>query len=673
MKNPSPRFALLAATALGTSFSSIADAQEDVFLLDEIVVSGTGLPTEVLKSPVTVTVIGEEAIEKVPPSSVAAILKEVPGVRVSESGIEYISIRGESSTRTGIMIDGQAVNDHGTYGVPVLISPTEIERIEVVRGSASVVAGNRAQAGSINIITKRGADKPMEATVSAGYLGATAGYRASTSLAGTINNFDYRLSYSTMDQGDLRSPLGTLDNSSKSDSDLHAFLGYRHENHYVGFRAQDYQFSADVYTGDEDFLISLPKRDLRKYSAFYEGEDLTDWMSMFKIGAFTQQVDRIFEHDMTLSDTMKMLITSDDEQVTSGFNMTANMEFAANHRTVVGFEYEHDNLKTDKLTQMFMFGMPLTPSTHFTDATIETTSVFAQHEVTMGNLIATLGARYYHVDSRVNKQLDNGLASGDPLGKTSDDRLLGSFGLVYEVDDATTLRANLSQGYTYPTLSQLYIDTETGGQTIIGNPDLAPETSTSFEVGARMNRGAFILDASAFYTKADNYIASIYAGEDASGNDYWQYQNINAADTHGFEVAAEWDTMHMGGLRPYASLAHISRKFKYENGFSTRDSGTPTWSGDLGLRSDWMAGNVTGTWDAFVRGESGSDYRDDSGVVTDSSSGWATLNLRVSAELRENLSVNFEANNLLDKTYSAANTVLYGAGRHVSLFMTAKF
>ena len=63
-------------------------------------------------------------------------------------------------------------------GAPILIDPTEIERIEVIKGPASVLYGSDAIGGAVNIITKKGGDKPFEAEASIGYNGAGRGLRA---------------------------------------------------------------------------------------------------------------------------------------------------------------------------------------------------------------------------------------------------------------------------------------------------------------------------------------------------------------------------------------------------------------------------------------------------------------------------------------------------------------
>lgn len=671
--NLTPASAALLAVVLGpaTSWAQGQANDDDLIVLDTITVTASGLPTEVFDSPASVTVIDQDEISKVPPSSVARILGEVPGIRVTESGIERIRIRGESSQRVAILIDGQRVSDHTTYGTPILISPTEIERIEVVRGPSSVVSGNRAIGGVVNIITKRGADKPVEITASAGYLGANDGYRASASIAGTVESVDYRLSFSKSDLGDRETPNGPLVPSGSADRNILAFVGYRMGNHYVGLRAQDYDLSADVYTGDPAFDISLPKRDLRKYSAFYEGTDLTPWMSMLKVDAFTQTVEREFRNDITFPAgpfNMNVLATSDDEQTTSGFRATANLEFGPGHRSVIGLEFDDDRLISDK-TSTTSFIPPIAPPTVQTlnsDASIRTGSLFAQHEATFGNLTATAGLRYYNVKSALDSYVIDGVVQ--PGQTNSDDRLLGAFGMVYAVNPDMIVRANISQGYTYPSLSQLYLTSTGGGGTVIGNPNLLPETATNYEIGMRIDRSNLVLDAALFYTQSKNYIATIGTGVPRQS----QYQNVNSADSWGMELAAEVDPGWWGGLRPYVSVANVTREFAFANGYTTRDSGAPEWTGTLGLRTDWTAGTMNGTLDLFVQGETAVKQRDDTGAVVDQASGWTTVNLRGSVELTENVALTFEAGNLTNRSYRAIDQI-EAAGRNLSLFVTATF
>ncbi len=676
------------STAIAVSFGTVltaaplwAQETDDVIQLDDIIVTGTGIPTEVFDSPASVTVVDAEQISEIPLASVASLLSDVPGVEVSENDLDRIRIRGEDSQRVAILLDGQRLSDHNRYGTPLLISPTEIERIEIVRGPSSVVSGNRAIGGVVNIITKRGADKPIEASGTVGYIGANDGYRAAGSLAGTVNNFDYRLSYSESDLNDRKTPDGDLDPSGSSDRGILGFVGYDFGNSYVGFRAQDYHASTEVFTGSPSARINLPKRDLRKYSAFYEGENLTPWMSMLKFSVYQQKVDREFESSFDLTPPSpfapnNVVALSDDEQTTKGFLATANFEFAPGHRSVLGFEYEDDRLETEK-TSIASFASPFVPARttlRFVDASTKTYSVFGQHEATFGNFTATLGARYYNVDSDLDEFTVNDV--NQPAQSNSDDRWLGSAGLVYNLSDQAILRANISQGYTYPSLSELFLTTSAGGQTVNGNPDLKPETATNYEIGARIDRGSLVLDTAVFYTVAKDYITTV-----ADPNNAGQliYSNVESADSWGFELAAELDP-GWGGVRPYAILSNVTREFTYANGFSTKDSGTPEWTGTIGLRSDWQTARFGGTWDVFLRGQSSSRLVDDNGNVVDSgtptglnpTSGWTTLNFRGSVDLTDNARLTLELDNILDKSYRA-NDQIPAAGRNINLFVTAIF
>ncbi len=664
----------LALAASAITSQAVAQDNGEATVLDEIVLVGTGLPTQVRDNPASVNVLDEESIKRVPPSSVATILAEIPGVSITESGDQRITIRGESSRRVAIMIDGQKLTDHTGYGTPILIDPFSIERIEVVRGPSSVVSGNRAIGGVVNIITKRGADKPIEVTTSTGYFSATEGYRASVALAGQMGNLDYRLSYSKSEHGNVNTPTGVLARSGRTDKGILLHMGYRSGNHYFGLRAQDYDMSAEVYTGDPNFFIDLPKRDLQKIGLFYEGTNLTPWLTSLKADVYTQTVDRQFNNLLAIAmgPGMFMNIQSDsvDEQITSGARVTAELQFSPNHRTVVGVEFEDDRQTANKFSLTTMpFGPPATPTVRVTDASIKTTSVFAQHEVKFSdNLIATVGARYYHVSSDLHNFTENGVAH--PLASNSDDRILGSVGLVYKPAEDLTLRGNISQGYNYPTLGELFLETTAGGAGLImGNPNLLPETSTTYEIGARLDR-AVMLDATLFYTDAENYVASLPTAIPS----VFQYQNVASARTWGAELAAEFAPVTAMELRPYVSASYTNRSYTYANGFSTSDTGTPAWGGTLGVRKDWSRGALDGNWDLFVKGESKAVYRDSTGVVPagGTAAAYATLNLRGNVNLSENATVSFEVGNILNKSYQPYGQYA-GAKRNISVFLTTKF
>jgi len=647
------------------------DSADDPWLdLGQITLYGSGLETSVMESPASVTVIDEGVIRRMPPQSTAALLRTVPGVIVSDNGIERISIRGEAAGRILIKIDGQALTDHTGYGQPVLVDPTTIERIEIVRGSSSVVSGSRAIGGVINITTKRGGDKPLEGSFSAGYFSANGGYRTSASIGGTTGAFDYRLSFGKSDQGNRRTPDGILAPTDLQDQSLTAHLGYTNGDHYWSFKAQSYDLAANVYTGgDPDFSVALPKRDLLKFGAFYEGTNLTPWITKLNANIYHQTIDREFVNNVNIPmptppfppGTIRTVHSvSEDAQATYGLNIDAVLEFSPGHRTLVGLEYENDFIDSDKTTTTTFMGPP-TVALRNNDARIKTFSIYAQHEADLSNtLTGFIGARFYKVDAALEA------SNISVLNSNSDSRLLGSASLVWTPKEELALRLNINQGYRYPTLQQMFMETTARGVVTTGNPNLKPEDSTTFEIGARFDNGTSVIDAAAFYTEATDYIATVSTGAMTA-----TYENVNAATTFGLELHAE-TAIQNSRFTPYISATWLRRKFEYGSGFSTYDSGTPALIGKLGVRYDWELGNVVGSLDAYVQGESATTQYVAGPRPDIHAAGYGTFNISAEADISERVHLSASFNNIFNNSYEPISG-LPGAERNVSVFLTAKF
>ena len=168
----------LAATAI--SFSAV-NATELPDTLNEVVITGTRAATDVRQLSQTVNVIDRTAIEETNRASLLPLLTEqVPGLFITQRGYSgfgvsggaagNISMRGMTggTARMIVLIDGHP-NYAGIYGHPIADSYQSLmtERVEVLRGPASILYGSGAMAGVVNIVTKK--EEGTHARLHAGY------------------------------------------------------------------------------------------------------------------------------------------------------------------------------------------------------------------------------------------------------------------------------------------------------------------------------------------------------------------------------------------------------------------------------------------------------------------------------------------------------------------------
>ncbi len=132
---------------------------------DQIMVTGTLIPTPVNQEGRSVSIITAEDIELRQHRFVFEALQEIPGVQVTRSGSfgssTDVSIRGLDSDQTLVIQDGVVLNNPGSFGNSFNFAnfdTSDVERIEVIRGAQSTLYGSDAIGGVINIVTKDGSE-----------------------------------------------------------------------------------------------------------------------------------------------------------------------------------------------------------------------------------------------------------------------------------------------------------------------------------------------------------------------------------------------------------------------------------------------------------------------------------------------------------------------------------
>ena len=166
----------------------------DTARIAPVEVTATRSPLRADRTPSSVTVVTGEQLRSQGITAVADALRTVPGLSIvqtgSYGGTTSLFIRGGESKYAKILVDGVPINEAGgAYDLSTL-STDNIDRIEIVRGPASVLYGSDAMAGVIQLFTRRGAG------IAHGDVAARGGGYGSSDVDAGIHGGDTRLNYS---------------------------------------------------------------------------------------------------------------------------------------------------------------------------------------------------------------------------------------------------------------------------------------------------------------------------------------------------------------------------------------------------------------------------------------------------------------------------------------------
>ena len=688
-----------AAIAVLAAVAASSTAAADTVSTETVKVTASRVEQELLEVPMSVAVVSEDDVRHANATTLASLLQDIPGIQVQNSGsqgLKRISIRGEDSFRTLILVDGQKISEQKSMsGTAILIDPANIERIEVIKGPASVLYGSDAIGGAINIITKKGGKKAFEADGSVAWNGAGHGWSESLSLGGKVGRFQYRLSGAYQSENDLDTPEGRLPHTAFRTKSAGAFLSYDiTDNVTAGIQADsfDSHLRSGSVTYDEDaFYVDIPKWKRNKVGVFVDAKNISDFLARVRWDAYWQKTEKAMVNHVEDSGVLQHSV-ADNRLTTLGTSLQADWQLGDNHYLITGYEYSQDKLKANtnlhmQMNMMGMMGMNYTTD-RYNEGKQSSHAVFASMESQLPqNFIANYGVRYTYVDSEMTaataskngqsiSMTSSGLSpvnyvnvddgSAGQTGSNHNDRFVFNAGITWTGIENLALRATWAQGFRAPLLQEKYLQNNMGGGAIYGNPDLTPEKSNNFELGARFNNGVTNADITVFYSLADDYITTETLDTKTS-----RYINADKAKTFGLEASVSHTIL--GHWTPYFSVTALRRKLEKDN-YSTYESGTPTFYARYGLKTEHeLFGGVLNT-DTYARSQNATKSYSYSTKSTTAIAGFTTLNFGAGYRFGKNgnYSIDAEFLNILNQRYQY-NTTSYEPGRHFNVKLTAHY
>lgn len=473
------------------------------YLADEAIITANRVEVSHNLTPMTVSLVTRQALENDGGSNLLPIVgKQVPGVFVTERGITgfgvadgaagKISIRGVGGSPNAqvlVLIDGHP-QYMGIFGHPLpdAYVASDAEKVEVVRGPASVLYGSNAMGGVINIISREQAQEGLSLHGKLGY-GSFNTFKFNGAVGIRKKKFQAFVSYNK-DKTD-----GHRDNSDFSIDNIYTKLSYDLNSHFriwadVSLARYESTNPGPVNTMDTSYL------------------NPTHWQAIdrgFASVALENKYKRV-------KGALKFYNNWGNHSLWDGFESSDRnygimiyqaLNLYQGNTITIGYDYA-DYGGTGQNT------LPEVPVSLVDTSVMETGAYALIQQNIKEKLTVSAGIRYqYH-------ELFQGV-------------YIPQFGASYLAAENTTIRANISKGYRSPSIRELFMFKP-------ANPGLDPESMWNYEAGIlqKFLGQKLSFDMTGFYLQGDNLIETVGVFPDV------QNRNTGSFEHYGIEFQTRY-------------------------------------------------------------------------------------------------------------------------------------
>jgi iron complex outermembrane receptor protein len=622
----------------------------------EVSTIGTRTDTPLRDIPQSIQVVKRSVLEDQQANSLTQALENVSNVRQSSTAgnrAETFITRGFASN--SYAIDGSLLNATGSRPETNL-DLANVERVEVLKGPASVLYGRGQPGGLINIVTRRPTQTLTADTTT--QFGSYGFRRTEASVSGPLNedaSLTGRLTGAAQrergfidERADSERQFigGVLEWSPDEDTRVSLSVDHTHQDQpydrgLIVKPNGEINFPRDRFLGEE-----WSKVDARKTRVALTAEhQALDWLKF----RGTLRYDDAYTHDTGIDfeglrpdgRTLERRYTDRTEDMQNlDFQLETIMTFDTGnigHVVLAGVQHVHSEMDFRRARATIapidiynpVYGAPMPLATRGRLEYVQdiiTTSVYLQDQIEFNDQWKMLaGLRYDYFDQKMD------LRVGDGEPSMSDGALTGRIGLVYQPIEAVSLYANYATSFM----------PQSGmGE---GNTALAPEEGWQIETGVKAD---LIPDRLSATVSVFQITKTNVAVEAASGG----YSVLTGEQrSRGFELDLAGEVTD--GWQFIASLGYIDAEITRDDVFEVGNSliGVPHWSGSLWTTYEFQTGHLEGLKLGAGVTTVGARF----GNLSNSFSvdGYYRLDASVSYKISDNLEFSLLARNLTDRVY----------------------
>jgi len=496
----------------------------DLQPLDSIVITATMSETALGDVPASVTVIDRERLEQRPIQDLSDALRGSLGVDLASRGLTRrgIRIRGMDSDYTLTLINGRRINAasdaiaHADFDLGWL-PMAAVERIELVRGPMSSLYGSEALGGVVNLITRSATDEwKGSASLNGGFVDNGRGgdnQQFGLYLGGPL--ITDKLGLSLYGENRRRQEVIDLTDKRLSEQEGRSATSGGITLTFTPDEAQRVDF--DYLRGDEKrtrhalesgrtpfYYRSNDRIERQQLSLTHRGQ--WQWGDSMLRG-YRSTLEKNNRRNLgTASRTQKLVDDTLDGHI--------SVHVGDFQRLTTGGEWRREHLQDNTVSRKG-------------EAELIHRALFVQDEIQLtDDWSLTLGNRADHHQQ---------------FGWHHSPRLYS----LWHLSNGFSVKGGIGKGFKAPTLKQLSPEYSAigggGGFTIVGNPDLKPETVTSYELGLNWQGKARSGEVTLFQNDLKNLIQTVCVADcnRRGPSQRREYTNINRARLRGVELAGE--------------------------------------------------------------------------------------------------------------------------------------
>ena len=539
--------------------------------IENITIRSTRIPAGAKDIGSSLYIISEDQIKARGFKDAIDAISSAPGVTSKQNGsfggVGTIRIRGASSSQTLVLVDGVPVNDSsspaGGYNFEYL-NTSNIQSIEVLKGSQSTLWGSDAIGGVINIYTKQPESTSFGASAEIGSFGLKRG-SADINFAGSNSRFRVSTSKTSVDG---ISKADESDGNSEDD----------------GFESESYSMSGSI---DLDSLIlkgSLSYMESQvEYDSYGFATGVQDGDERSNTDEFIGSISAIFD---LFDDKLQNSIFISQSDINRDYYSNGSFSFGAEgKRELIRYQ---GNIEVNEFNKI-AFGLESEESKVDVDE-------------------STIDGSFLLYEFRPNSKItiSTGIRNDDHegFGSKTTRRISGTF----KPSDNLIIRSSWGEGFKVPTIFQ---STYFCCGATSANSSIRPETSTSYDFGFEL-----------FFNEMNSNFSITYFDQDINDQINFSfgvggYENIDKVNSEGFEIALDYQISKLMSL--YLNYSYIDSVDG--NGSSlfyvAKDSGEAgliyepnnSFSGSIIARYNGSESSSYGKIDSWIRFDVNGSYK----------------------------------------------------------------